>query len=258
MFLTKFSSAGVHLWSRRVGGSSAIATGSSVATDINGNIFVTGAFGSTVDFGSGAVASIGAKDLFIAKYSPGGNLLWVTNFGTRTPFPSQSAGAALAVDSSGSNVVVTGTLQSTMSLGGGILTNAGYQDAFIAKYSGRDGRHLWSKAFGGLGPDYGNGIALDPSGNVTFTGRVVYSVDFGGGLLPAVSGQNAFVANFSANGAHRWSKVIGAGHEEGKAVAADRDGHCFVIGRFGGTVDFGGGGVTALGGSDIFVAEFQP
>ena len=67
---------------------------------------------------------------------------------------------------------------------------------------------------------------------------------------------NVFVANFTPDGHHRWSKDIGIGYGDVKAVAADAAGHSFITGTFTFTANFGGGPVTSAGGGDIFLVEF--
>jgi hypothetical protein len=49
----------------------------------------------------------------------------------------------------------------------------------------------------------------------------------------------------------------GSSFERGQDVAIDLAGEITVAGYFGGSVDFGGGGLTASGGSDIFVAKYN-
>ena len=145
-----------------------------------------------------------------------------------------------------------------MSFGGPVLMNAGTMDVFLAKLSAVDGSHIWSKRFGAGAPDYGNGLAVDNDGNVFLAGSGRFLADFGGTPLPAPTPNDAFVAKFSTEGICRWSKIFGAGNEEGKAVAVNANGHAFVVGRFWGAVDFGAGPVTSAGSWDIFLAEFAP
>ena len=60
--------------------------GHSTATDINGNVYVAGDFNSsTISFGTITLTktnSISSSyNMFLVKYGPGGNLLWVTKAG---------------------------------------------------------------------------------------------------------------------------------------------------------------------------------
>jgi hypothetical protein len=69
IFVAKYSASGSHLWSKRFGGSSS-DLGNAIAVDGSGNVFVTGYFQNTIDFGAGPLASNGALDLFLTKLSP--------------------------------------------------------------------------------------------------------------------------------------------------------------------------------------------
>ncbi|GAB4305639.1 MAG: hypothetical protein Kow0090_21110 [Myxococcota bacterium] len=66
---TSGGGAGNHLFSKRFG-STGYDRGLSVSTDSGGNIFVTGRFEGTVNFGGGNLTSAGDRDIFLIKYSP--------------------------------------------------------------------------------------------------------------------------------------------------------------------------------------------
>lgn len=254
MFLAKLSSAGVTQWARRAnctGGGS----GRAVALDGSGNIFLTGTFTGTANFGLGNITALGVRDAFVAKYSPTGAGQWAKCYGTNSPWRTSSGGAGIAVDRFG-NVIVAGSYGVSTSFGGALLPCAGYEDVFLAKYSGNNGAHQWSQRFGGALPDAGNAVAVDNDGNIALAGSIRSGMDFGGGFLPALPGQSGFAASYSPTGAHRWSKLYGAGNENSKGIATGPDGQAYVIGRFAGTVDFGGGPITAAGSWDLYLVEF--
>jgi len=188
----------------------------------------------------------------------GGSHLWSKRFGST----GEDSGHGVAVDSSG-NVVVTGFFQGTVDFGGGGLTSAGELDIFVAKFSGADGSHLWSKRFGSTAFEEGREVAVDGSGNVVVTGLFEGTVDFGGGGLTSVGRydrHDIFVAKFSgANGSHLWSKRFGSADffDAGVGTAVDSSGNVVVTGWFTGTVDFGGENLTSAGIDDVFVAQFS-
>ena len=139
------------------------------------------------------------------------------------------------------------------------LTSAGERDAFVAKYAGANGGHLWSKRLGNTSVDEGAGIAVNAAGDVAVTGSFVGSVDFGGGpLTPPSAGSDVFAVVYSSLGAHRWSKRLGGTNgDSGRSVAIDGNGNVTVTGAFQGAVDFGGGALTSAGSFDIFVAQYR-
>ena len=241
---------GDHLWSKRFGDANG-QFGESVTVDGSGNVFLTGAFLGSVDFGGGPLTSAGQADIFLAKFDPAGNHLWSKRFGDATDqFPR-----SVAVDGSG-NAFLTGYFTGSVDFGGGPLTSAGLEDIFLAKFDPA-GTHLWSKRFGDANSQIGQGVAVDGLGNVFLTGYFSGSVDFGGGPLTSAVGYDIFLAKFDAAGTHLWSKRFGdATGQFGLSVAVDGSGNVFLTGRFLGSADFGGGPLTSAGGYDIFLAKF--
>ncbi len=76
-FLLKHNSSGVHQWAK-VFPSGSHAQGNGVTTDGSGNVYISGAFKSWMDFdpstGDATVFSAGNSDGFVARYSPEGVL----------------------------------------------------------------------------------------------------------------------------------------------------------------------------------------
>jgi hypothetical protein len=240
-----------HGWSKRFGDMNQQES-RSVAVDGSGNVFVTGQFMGTVDFGGGALASAGGSDIFVAKYDAAGNHVWSKRFGDAM---SQCANS-VAVDKS-ENIVVTGYYYGSVNFGGSNLNSAGTEDIFVAKFDAA-GNHLWSKRFGDANSQYAYGVAVDGSGNVAIAGQFFGTVDFGGGTLTSAGGDDIFVAKFDVGGNHLWSKRFGdANSQLAYGVAAGGSGNIALTGTFWSTVDFGGGTLTSAGNDDIFVVKFD-
>ena len=80
IFLVKYDASGAHLWSKRFG-STGFDTGYAVELDAVGNVWVTGQFQGTVDFGGGGLVAGGNADVFLAKFDAGGNHLLSQRYG---------------------------------------------------------------------------------------------------------------------------------------------------------------------------------
>jgi hypothetical protein len=261
VFLVKYNSAGAHVWSKRFGGSGA-DLGGPVAVDGGGNVIVAGTFTGSINLGGATLTSAGGRDLFVAKFSATGQHLWSKRFGGT----ADDWVRGIAVDGAGA-VVLTGQFLNTINFGGANLTSAGPdEDIFLAKLSGVDGGHVWSKRLGGSSAaDAGYGVAVDGVGNVAITGYFAGGVDFGGGQLIAQM-YDIFVAKYSSSGAYTWAKRFGDppglyNSQFGDAIAMSTAGNVFVAGHFAGTLDFGvGGSMTSVvgGGSDGFLASIGP
>jgi hypothetical protein len=194
------------------------------------------------------------QDGFLVKYSSTGAHVWSKRFGGA----GYDQGTGVAVDGSG-NVVVVGTFEGTIDLGGGAFASAGGRDMFAAKYSAT-GAHLWSKRFGGTGHEDVRGVAVDGSGDVFLTGQFLGTIDFGGPPLTSAGYDDIFLAKLSGvGGTHSWSRRMGSSSapDAGYGVAVDGSGNVAITGYFAGSnADFGGGQIVAQM-YDIFVARYS-
>jgi len=94
-------------------------------------VVVTGSFQGTAQFGTGTLTAAGvagASDIFAAKYSPAGLLLWAKAFGG----PNSDQGAAIGIDATGSPIV-SGYFFGTGTFNGQSLTSNGNSDVFLMK-----------------------------------------------------------------------------------------------------------------------------
>src|SRR5207248_2702311 len=113
MFVAKYGPDGRVLWVRKAGGDH-LDQGYGIATDKEGNVYVTGYFQDKAAFGGteltgNTYADPGRDydndygDMFIAKYTSEGNLAWVRRAGGQ----GKNAGNSVAVGPTG-HVYVTG------------------------------------------------------------------------------------------------------------------------------------------------------
>lgn len=182
----------------------------------------------------------------------GNQYIWAKRFGGTSTHEL----GGIAVDSSG-NVLLVGDFRGIADFGGEILTSAGQSDIYLVKYRA-DGTNLWSKRFGGGSVDAGFAIAVDRGDNVLIAAGVRGGIDFGGGLLTGLGGQDAAVAKFDANGTHLWSKCMGgSGNDLASTITTDSSGNVLVAGEFAGTASFGGAALTSIGSSDLFMARYD-
>jgi hypothetical protein len=154
---------------------------------------------------------------------------------------SGDSGNGIAADRQG-NIVVAGSFSSSISFAApnpnnvGPLSGFGSSDIFVAKYDAT-GALLWAVRAGGTGPDRGNGVAVDESGNVYVTGDFFGSAAFesiGGPTLSVTSSGSidAFVAKYDPSGKCLWVQKDGglyADHGAGVAVTPSGS-DVFIIG----------------------------
>jgi hypothetical protein len=128
-------------------------------------------------------------------------------------------------------------------------------DIFVAKLSS-SGSWSWVVKAGGSSGDFGNGIALDSSGNAYVTGYFFDRATFGSTSLTSSGSSDIFVAKLSSSGSWAWAiKAGGSSSDIGSGIAADSNANAYVTGSFSGTATFGGNSLVSLGGDDIFVVR---
>lgn len=178
-----------------------------------------------------------------------GASVWSKRFGD----PDGQYGRSVAADAMG-NVYVAGSFYSTIDFGAGPMS-AMSLDGFLTKLD-PSGNLLWSKQFGGAGVQKPLAIAVDAAGNVVVAGNFESAVDFGGGQLVA-SGLDAFVAKYDGSGNHLWSKRFGdAAVQSFTTLAIDAANDVLLGGEFLGSVDFGGGALSATD-VDLFAVKLD-
>ena len=272
IFIASYTPSGQYRWSKTFG-----STSSDYLYDLHvdnaGNVYITGGFYNSINFGGGAISSKGSVDIFVASFTSEGKHRWSKGFGDY----SGDYGWGVATDSAG-NVYLTGYIYGSTSTSykgvsfGGSTLYSKYADIFVASFTST-GKHRWSKSFGDKSSDYGYDIAVDSAGNVYVTGYFYGSsstsypgVNFGGGLLKSKGSGDIFIASFNTSGTHRWSKSFGdLSSDYGYGVAVDPSGNVYLTGYFYSStstsykgVDFGGGVLKSKGYGDSFIASFTP
>ncbi len=231
VFVSKFSSNGLLLWSTYLGGYwGDIPEGVAVTED--DCCYVTGRTNS-YDFPTQHAFDSthnGDLDGYITKFDSQGQLLWSTFLGGMSW--DDAIGIAAASDGS---CYVTGYTCSIdfPSLNAYNNTLDIWGDAFVVKFDAT-GSLLWSTFLGGNGCDRGYAIATTNNGNCYVTGET-FSTNFP--MKNAYDnstngGFDAFVTIFSSDGLLLWSTYLGgSSSEKGYSIAVTKDGSCFVTGR---------------------------
>lgn len=264
-FIQKVDANGNYLWSKSLGTSPYTDWAFSVATDVNNNIYFTGAFRDTVTFDSTTLISNGYSDIFLIKLDMNGNLVWAQTFGSSSFWGDN--GFSIAVTDSG-DAYVTGYFSDTVHIQGSTIVSHGGADVYVAHFD-TDGQLVWVKAFGGSDFDSGNSIFVDANKNVYVAGDFLDTVDFNPGAgvdqMICLGYDDAFILKLDMNGEYVWAKTFGqAGdYDYALGVAVDSESNVFTAGWFIGTVDFDPGADTvnvtshSLTGYDGFVQKLD-
>ncbi len=241
-YISKLDSNGNFLWAKTIGGINNVGF-SSIKADLNGNLYLIGAFEDTIDFdpdtGAYILPSAGGADIFILKLNENGNFVWAKRIGNLF----DEAGVALTIDLF-SNIIIAGRYTSTVDFdpNGGVYSLAGHEDVFILKLNS-SGNFIWAKNFGGPFTDAPTVVITDSNDNVYTTGHFRYSADFnpdtGVYSLYGIGLDDIFISKLDSTGTFVWAKSFGGnGMDEGGGIAIDQNENVYTTGYFADTVDF--------------------
>jgi hypothetical protein len=237
IFLIKYDSSGTKQWTR-LAGTIGQDSGTGVAIDNSGNVYVTGLTQGNLDGNINA----GPYDSFLMKFDSAGIKQWTRLSGTT----GDDQARAVGVDNSG-NVYVTGLTQGN--LDGNINAGGGYTDIFLMKYDS-SGTKQWTRLAGTPSWDMGYGVAVDRGGNVYVTGLTQGNLDGNINAGP----YDSFLMKFDSAGIKQWTRLAGVGaNGDSYGVAVDTSGSVYLTGATSQGLD----GNTNAGGSDIFLMKFD-
>jgi len=233
-----------------------------LAVDAAGNVYLAGAFGAMITFGTDTLVPVGpGDDGFVVKLDPTGAVLWARAIAS----VGSDSVRAVAVDAAG-DVYVGGRYGAALTLDNGVTLDApgGIQDGFVAKLD-PGGVALWARRIGGAtGSDVVNDLALDATGNVYLAGTVGAAnnqpIHFDGLPQDLTSGQggtDVFLVRYAADGTCGFARLYGGGADEtAVAVAVGAQGQLYLAGTYRSpAVMFGTASVSLATAPDVFLVR---
>ncbi|MEJ5317934.1 MAG: hypothetical protein WHS63_13065, partial [Tenuifilum sp.] len=267
IFIAKFDSDGNVAWVKTVGGSEGDQP-DDLAIDASENLYVSGFFQGTCDFGTGnTLTSDGGNDGFLAKYNSNGVLQWVRKaaFGSS----GNERVSAITVGKDG-NLYVAGMSQSTsFTVGDGTngqnYTNAdSNRDLFTASFTPA-GVYRWSKQIpGNNNSSLFRAIAVDETNSLYVGGALAGTLTLDGTpYTSAGSGDIILVKASPTDGTTIWVRKGGSTLDDQLNSIAVYDNFTYIIGYIQGTGTIDSTATqqssqfTTAGGNDIFVAKYN-
>ncbi|WP_437575007.1 hypothetical protein [Sorangium sp. So ce887] len=240
--------------------------GMGVAVGERAAVVVGSASGST-DLGAGPSDEMGAlaePDAFLVSFSRDASTREGRFRFSRRFADSVARGVALAP---GGDVVLAGSASGDVDFGGGVRKGRGRRaDVIVARFDA-SGAHQYSRRFGDGATQHATAVAVDEAGNAFVTGEFWGTLDFGESrqgerfLLESQGKSDVFLAKLDAAGNVQWARQFGDAEDQaGTGVAVDGHGDIVLVGRFGGSIDFGGDdkGLSTVAKSDLFIAKLDP
>lgn len=240
-------------WVKQFGGTDA-DIGSCTAVDLSGNLYTTGTFTGTSNFGTYNLSSNGKGDAFIMKASAStGDVVWVKQIGAS----NEDNGNSVTCDASG-NIFATGRFSGTLILGSFTLIASGTYDSYLVRLDPSTGAYIWAKRLGGSGSDGGLAITNDGAGSIYSCGYFQGTATFGTSTLtPSGSNLNMYVLRTDANSGNTvWAKGFGnTGYTYATALACDLVGDIYVTGHYEAQLVMGTNTLSSVQYEDVFVSK---
>lgn len=252
----QFAIPGSNIWLSQLHAS----TGGTITTAkvlSNNDVIVAGHFSGTITIGTSPPIPQAQGTSFVARLSGvDGSLVWINQFAGA----QQTVLVTLIDADSRDDVFVAGNFLGTTVFNGVSVTSLGSTDVFIAKLSGVSGGYIWVHTFGGPSLDLTAGMAVDHSGDVSLTGYFAGS-SISPGPTPLMGTNATYIVKYTgATGGHIWSKAINSTDtflgDFPTDLTVDQNGNVIVLGYFSGSINFGGGSVTANDGQDNFMVKY--
>lgn len=231
--LIKIDNRGNHIWTRQIG--SKFDDGfNGVAVDSEGNVYAAG-------FASGPINGVefsGYTDLFIAKYDPDGNLLWVKLQGHNR----EDKLLDVAVNQSGVYAVGygEGNFGGDFSLGG--------RDGVITKYT-KEGKLVWTRFVGSGANDELQTVQLDSASNIYAAGFIGEDAIATRNL--SKGSNDGILVKYTPEGTAAWIKYFGTTDLDEASALAIGDQRIYIGGLTSGSLK-----EQNRGDFDFFVSSF--
>jgi len=268
IFLAKYRPDGSLVWAKSIG-DFRYQAGYTITLDSLGNIYIAGIFFGSLDFDPGpgvtTLSSAGNEDVFIAKFSNDGDMVWAKKIGG----PSNDFCNSIVLDRTG-NIYLNGYFDGTSDFdpGTGVfnMTSGGSTDIYICKLNAA-GNFLWARRVGGSLSEGAYSIGLDAQNNVYSTGFFWNTVDFdpGPGVFDLVSNGfgDGFLLKLSSGGNFiSAGKIGGDGAVRCTGLRMANSTAVYITGYFDGDTDFDPGNAANMlssprGNEDVFVAKYD-
>jgi uncharacterized delta-60 repeat protein len=252
-FLTKYSYSGVMQYTRQstaqfqqisglINTNETIAN--SVATDTDGNVYVTGYTNADLDRSTSMTLS-GITDFFLIKYNSAGVKQYTKQMGDSG---NRTTAQSVAVDASG-NVYVAGNTNGN--LDGLPIPSYLTTDIFLAKYNS-NGDKQYIKMWGGAASTttIPNSVTVDGNGDIYVAGETNGNLD----TNTLAGTKDFFVTKYNSAGTKLYTKQLGVASSTtiGWSVAVDASGNVYVAGETTGNL-----GRTRVGSTEFFLTKYN-
>lgn len=264
-------------------GNNGRTNGREITIDKDSNLIITGTFQGKLNFSRDGVyeltSNLGSKDIFVAKYTKSGNLLWAKSFGTSgIEYPT-----AIASDEKG-NIYLSGYFGSENLPGRFIdldpdesedkFYGRGGLDCFVSKFNS-NGDYQWGFVLtniDGNGSDIIWDLDVTNKGDIYLGGIFTGTLDFNPlgqrkRIANTTENYGYFISKYNSKGENQWVDIVGANiinplQEGFLSLDINNSGSVSVSGNFRDTAFFAPDidtdfPMVSSGESDMFIARYN-
>ena len=265
VFIAKFDENGNVLWVKTVGSPSGDLP-EALTVDSNDNIYLSGRFSGTCDFGSShTLVSTGGFDSFIAKYNSSGQIQWAI----KSAYGGANDRTIAITIGQDSHIYAAGLSKGDFTVGDG-STGDSYtnpdskNDLFLASYT-TSGTYRWSKQIPGNNDNnIFRSIACDEQNNLYVGGALAGTLTVDGIDYTSIgSGDIILMKARPTDGSAIWVRKGGSTADDQLNSIAVNDNFAYLIGYIQGTgtidstATLQSSQFKTTGGNDIFLAKYN-
>ncbi len=247
-YLAKLDKNGNPLWIKLIKSDSK-GKKTFVVSDKNNNLYYAGTFYNRINFGKKNLKAVSSSDIFLAKYSNKGVFI---NAISISGFNGEELND-LKCNNEG-NIYLTGSFTDEIKFSGAIMTSAGKEDVFIAKFN--ELKFEWAKKAGGYYKDYGKEIFIK-NNNIYLTGSYSGTANFDNKEITSTGVSDAFVSCYNKNGKLLWLNSFGSsGNDYASSINVNNNNTVYITGTYRGTFAKDNNIKSKGFTNDIFTAKF--
>ncbi len=220
-FIAKYDTAGNPVWVQTASNAGFQNAGYyfwtyfAITVDSCSNVYVTGHFLNTAQFGTTSLNSNGAFDIFVAKCNSNGTWEWAKSAGGT----GNDEAWGIILDKH-SDVYVSGYFTTSATFDNQTITSPAANAAFVAKYANSNGALQWVQAPSGGATTYAVGLAIDPQGYCYITGSIgsTSTATFGPSTINGLISCAVFFAKLDTVAPRTITPIVSANYCPGETV----------------------------------------
>ncbi len=252
LLIIKTDKIGNILWIKQIGGAQ-IDDPKNVYIDKYNNIFITGSFEGSVNFGSSTIASSDGIDAFVAKYDKDGNEIWAKNIGE-----GNGTQKGRAIISDGNNLFITGFYFNEITLDNTTFTGTGIKSYYFLKLN-NNGDVVFVKNIEHKSTY--NSILLNNlkylNSNLYLSGYFSDTLIYENDTIISNGDRDIVLFKFNSDGNLTWIRNYGDNNmDECWGMDVDAN-NIYMCGHFIDSLRIGDIDLNTIDGSDIFIAKID-